>query len=185
MCMACFADRCSKKEEYRYVNEFDKADKSIPPSTYTEKVITGLALGVITAGCSPLSHFFHVSACVIVNAPCKATQIKACPEGLFSTGLYRDCTVLRRTFKDRNELLPTYEVNRGLSRSISSDTDSIQIDFSMTPDNVFSPNGVFRPVSENSTGSSFATGSSILSPQIVVPRSILKVGGKNYVPKNE
>ena len=185
-CIACCLGRFDE-ENYRYVNEFTKADKNIPPSTYTEKVVTGLVLGILTTGCSPLYPFYHIAACVIASAPCQATRIEAFPEGLFSTGLYRDCTVLKQTFKNRQELLPTYQINRSISRSISSDTDSLKIDISISPDNVFSPKGVFRPISQSPSpeniDKSFIMESFLCSSEIVVPRSILKIGGKNYTPK--
>ena len=106
--IACLADSCYPTK--KYTAAFLKANEKIPPSSCTEKVITGVFLAVITASCSsycgcvagpaaiPFCEkvFYCTPACTLASTPNISYGIFE--QGLLSTGCIRDYTVLKKTF---------------------------------------------------------------------------------------
>lgn len=173
VCIMCSVDLCYPKE--RYAERLIKAEKETPPSTCVEKTITGLTIGIFASSCpftAPFPSACCIPICMVMNMPYHGQNAAVFQEGCLSSGCIRDFTVLKKTFSDQQEILPTYQIPTPTRWSSFKEANSPH----PTDKTIcYVKTDYFEQVIKDSFNK---------AKEPVKLRSIL-VGGKNYIPKSK
>lgn len=93
-----------------YKDAFKEANKNTPPASYLEQCISGIAIGLLTSHCiftnTEPTHCVAkcamtgiiTSGCTLTNCFSLTKLVHLDNELSLTTGLLRDCTVLKKTF---------------------------------------------------------------------------------------